>query len=177
MRLHSDMRVQVIERAICLLTTLPTTLVHSFDFFISTAGALVLLGTGNGNEGIDLVEGVRYMTKRWRKQGERGGHAAKSPPDSTYLSWTASCSDIRRCIWDTGCGRLIWPWHVTWMSVLTPAVGSWLVHSWRWVALVLCHVVGLRVVRRIGRRVGRALLLLLSDRWIYRNVRVRLHVV
>lgn len=56
MRLHGDMRVQVIERAICLLTTLPTTLVHSFDFFISTAGALVLLGTGNGNEGIDLVE-------------------------------------------------------------------------------------------------------------------------
>jgi hypothetical protein len=55
-RLHGDMRVQVIERAICLLTTLPTTLVHSFDFFISTAGALVLLGTGNGNEGIDLLE-------------------------------------------------------------------------------------------------------------------------
>jgi hypothetical protein len=50
------MRVQVIERAICLLTTLPTTLVHSFDFFISTAGALVLLGTGNRNEGIDLLE-------------------------------------------------------------------------------------------------------------------------
>lgn len=57
------MRVQVIERAICLLTTLPTTLVHSFNFFISTAGALVLLGTGNGNEGIDLLEAVRYMTR------------------------------------------------------------------------------------------------------------------
>ena len=63
MRLHGDMRVQVIERAICLLTTLPTTLVHSFDFFISTAGALVLLGTGNGNEGIDLVEGCQIHAK------------------------------------------------------------------------------------------------------------------
>ena len=79
MRLHGDMRVQVIERAICLLTTLPTTLVHSFDFFISTAGALVLLGTGNGNEGIDLVERVRYMTGDGaNKRKKKGGHAAKA---------------------------------------------------------------------------------------------------
>jgi len=63
MRLHGNMRVQVIERAICLLTTLPTTLVHSLNFFISTPGALVLLGTRNGNEGIDLLERVRYMTR------------------------------------------------------------------------------------------------------------------
>jgi hypothetical protein len=73
MRLHGDMRVQVIERAICLLTTLPTTLVHSFDFFISTAGALVLLGTGNGNEGIDLVEPYQIHDKRWRKQDKERG--------------------------------------------------------------------------------------------------------
>jgi hypothetical protein len=125
------------------------------------------------------VAPVRYMTREWRKQDKKRGRGQRcqSLLIKTYLSWTASCSDIWRCIWDAGCGRLIWPWHVTWMSVLTPAVGSWLVHSWRWVALVLCHVVGLRVVRRIRRRVGRALLLLLSDRWIYRNVRVRLHVV
>ena len=79
MRLHGDMRVQVIERAICLLTTLPTTLVHSFDFFISAAGTLVLLGTGNGNEGIDLVERVRYMTGDGaNKRKKKGGHAAKA---------------------------------------------------------------------------------------------------
>lgn len=74
------MRVQVIERAICLLTTLPTTLVHSFNFFISTAGALVLLGTGNGNEGIDLLEVVRYMTRDDGKTSDKEGapRAAKA---------------------------------------------------------------------------------------------------
>jgi hypothetical protein len=81
MRLHGDMRVQVIERAICLLTTLPTTLVHSFDFFISTAGALVLLGTGNGNEGIDLVEPVRYMTRDGANKIREGGATLPKPPD------------------------------------------------------------------------------------------------
>jgi hypothetical protein len=56
------MRVQVIESAICLLTTLPATLVHSLDFFVSTTRALVLLGTGNWNKGIDLLELVRDAT-------------------------------------------------------------------------------------------------------------------
>jgi hypothetical protein len=50
------MRVQVIERAICLLATLPATFVHSLDFFISTTGTLVLLGTGNWDEGINLLK-------------------------------------------------------------------------------------------------------------------------
>jgi hypothetical protein len=79
-RLHGDMRVQVIERAICLLTTLPTTLVHSFDFFISTAGALVLLGTGNGNEGIDLLEAVRYMAKEMTQNKIKNGATLPKPP-------------------------------------------------------------------------------------------------
>ena len=65
MRLHRHMRVQVIECAVCFLTTLPATLVHSLDLFISATGALVLLGTGNRNEGIDLLMGealVRHTT-------------------------------------------------------------------------------------------------------------------
>lgn len=59
MGLHGDMRVQVVERAVRLLTALPATLVHSLDFFVSTTGPLVLLGTGNRNEGVDLLELVR----------------------------------------------------------------------------------------------------------------------
>ena len=60
MRLHGNMRVQVIERAVCLLTTLPTTLVHS-SISSYHSGGLVLLGTGNGNEGIDLLEHLSDM--------------------------------------------------------------------------------------------------------------------
>jgi hypothetical protein len=160
MRLHGDMRVQMIERAVRLFTTLPATLVHSLDFFVSASGPLVLLGTGNGNEGIDLLEPVRDAT--WDSADKRKRMGCANFPTPTYLSWTASCSDIRRRIWDASCGRLVWSLHMSWMSVLTaPAVGSRLIHSWWWVALILRHLVGLWVVGRVGRRVGRALLLLL----------------
>lgn len=54
-RLHGDMCIQVVERAICLLATIPPALVHSLNFFISTARSLVLLSTWNRNEGIDLA--------------------------------------------------------------------------------------------------------------------------
>jgi hypothetical protein len=50
------------------------------------------------------------------------------------------------------------------------------IHLWRRrgrVARVLSHVVALRLIRRVGRRIGGARC---RDRGIYRNVRVRLHV-
>jgi hypothetical protein len=165
MRLHCDVRVQVIERAICLLTTLPATLVHSLNLFISTTGTLVLLGTGNRNKGINLVVKKNWSVVRHENSaGETGRDVFRMLPAQTYLSWTASCSDVRRGIWDTGCGRLVWSLHVSRMPILVPpAVWSRLVHSWGWMALILCHLVGLWVVGRIGWRVSRALLLLLSD--------------
>ena len=54
MRLHGDMGVEVVQCAISLLTAIPSTLIHTLDFFVSSTRALVLLGTGNGNEGVDL---------------------------------------------------------------------------------------------------------------------------
>jgi len=53
-RLHGDMGIEMIQCAISLLASVPSTLVHALDLFISSTRALVLLGTGNRNEGVDL---------------------------------------------------------------------------------------------------------------------------
>lgn len=50
MRLHGNVRVQVVQCTICLFTAIPSTLVHTLDFLIPTTGSLVLLRTGNRNE-------------------------------------------------------------------------------------------------------------------------------
>ena len=55
------MRIQVVERAICLLAPVPPALVHSLDFFVATTWPLVLLSTRNGDEGIDLGKRVRIL--------------------------------------------------------------------------------------------------------------------
>ena len=55
------MRIQVVERAICLLAPIPPALVHSLDFFIATTWPLVLLSTRNRDEGIDLGKRVRIL--------------------------------------------------------------------------------------------------------------------
>ena len=46
-RLHCNVRIQMIQCAIGLFTSLPTAFVHAFYFLIPTPGALVLLSTGN----------------------------------------------------------------------------------------------------------------------------------
>lgn len=55
-RLHGDMGVQVVQSTICLFATIPSTLVHTLDLFVSTARTLMLLSTGNRDEGVDLRE-------------------------------------------------------------------------------------------------------------------------
>lgn len=54
MGLHGDMGVEVVQRAICLLTTVPSTLVHALNLLISATWTLVLLGSWNWNEGVNL---------------------------------------------------------------------------------------------------------------------------
>ena len=53
-RLHGDVSVKMVQSAIRLLATVPSALVHALDFFISSAGTLVLLGAWNGDEGVNL---------------------------------------------------------------------------------------------------------------------------
>lgn len=54
MRLHGDMGVKMVQRAISLLAAIPTTLVHALNLFVTSARALVLLGTRDRNERVDL---------------------------------------------------------------------------------------------------------------------------
>ena len=52
-RLHGDVRVQVVQSAIRLFTTVPAAFVHALNFFISSTWSLVLLCARNGDKGID----------------------------------------------------------------------------------------------------------------------------
>lgn len=61
MRLHRDMGIQMIERAICLLTPLPSTLVHALNLFIAPARSLMLLGAGDRDERINLGKRMRIL--------------------------------------------------------------------------------------------------------------------
>ena len=88
----------------------------------------------------------------------------------TYLSRTRPGRSVGRGRTDSGSGRLVWSWHV--VGVLRRPVRTLLVHLRRRVALVLSHVVSLRVVGRVGRRIAGAGL---GDGGIYRHVRVRLY--
>jgi hypothetical protein len=60
MRLHCDMGVQVIERAVRLLTTLVAALVHALYLLIPSARPFMLLCAWNGNKRVDLVR-IRYQ--------------------------------------------------------------------------------------------------------------------
>ena len=91
----------------------------------------------------------------------------------TYLSWTRSCSRSRRCRTHRSCGRAVRAWQtVVMLRILVPPFWT-RIHLWWGMTLILSHVVALRVVRRIRRRVSWAGC---GYRRIYRNVRVRLNV-
>jgi hypothetical protein len=52
--LHGYMGIEMIQGTISLLAAVPSTLVHALDLLITTTRALVLLGTRDWDEGIDL---------------------------------------------------------------------------------------------------------------------------
>ena len=60
-RLHGDVGIEMIQCAIGLLTAIPPTFVHALDFFVSSTGALMLLGARNRNEGVYLGQVMRLV--------------------------------------------------------------------------------------------------------------------
>jgi hypothetical protein len=54
MRLHRDMRVEMVQGTVSLFTAIPPAFVHALDFFIPPAGSLMLLGPRNWDKRIDL---------------------------------------------------------------------------------------------------------------------------
>ena len=64
MGLHGDMGVEVVQRAVCLLATVPSALVHALNLLISATRTLVLLGSWNWNEGVNLRKRMLLADKR-----------------------------------------------------------------------------------------------------------------
>ena len=58
MRLHRDVGVQMVQRTIRLLTSVPPTLVHPLNLLIPTTGPLVLLRARDGNKGVYLEKAL-----------------------------------------------------------------------------------------------------------------------
>lgn len=55
-RLHGDVRVEMVQSAIGLLASIPAALVHALDFLITSTGAFVLLSAGDGNKRVNLFK-------------------------------------------------------------------------------------------------------------------------
>ena len=135
MRLHCDMRVQVVQCTVCLLASLPPTLVHSFNLFVAATRALVLLSTRNRNKRIDLRKWVRILFQGLSQtdgmKGMRATHLTRTWSGTGWRSLgRGSCS--RRAVWPSR--------HSMWMAsvLLRPVLRV----SRRWVTLVMIHVVG-----------------------------------
>ena len=171
MRLHRNVGIEVVQCAIGLFTSIPSTFVHALDFLVATAGALVLLGARDGDEGVDLRERVGLLL-----------HVRISLVlgiMNTNLSRSSPGRGRRGCRRHGGRGRrmgavgrdgvrvrltILAPFGATVHASLAgvPGVG-------------LCHVVLRRVGRVLAwRRVGRAGG---GDGRIYRKVGVRFHAV
>ena len=76
MRLHGHMRIQMVEGAVSFLASLMPAFVHALDLFVATAGAFVLLRSGNRHEGIHLGEWVRWTLRTpVSKTHEQGQHS------------------------------------------------------------------------------------------------------
>lgn len=52
--LHSNMRIEMVQSAVCLFAAIPAALVHALNLLVAASGTLVLLGTGNRDERVDL---------------------------------------------------------------------------------------------------------------------------
>lgn len=53
-RLHGDVRIEVVQCSVCLLTAIPSALVHTLNLLVTATRSLVLLGTGDRHERVDL---------------------------------------------------------------------------------------------------------------------------
>ena len=84
-RLHRDMRIEMVERAVGFLATVVSALVHALDLFVPPARSLVLLSTRDRNERIHLLPKCqRYNSEAQlcpvRTCPGRGGPAVAGEP-------------------------------------------------------------------------------------------------
>ena len=160
-RLHRDVRVQVVQRAVGLFAPLPAAFVHPLDLFVSSARALVLLGARDGHKRVDLRGGGQ--------DPGHGGGRGRQGHRGTYLTSAGSCGRAcsagrdARARGAVGSGEVL---RVPGVLLRIVVAGLRLARG------IVAHVMAPMAVGRV-LRIGRAGL---RDGGIYRYVRVRFHV-
>jgi len=93
------MGIQMIQRSVCLLTTIPSTLVHALDFLVSPPWALVLLCSRDGHKRIDLFGPlVRRQQSRLKGDSPDLAGAAEAPTEAAGKRRDDPReSEVRRC--------------------------------------------------------------------------------
>jgi len=166
MRLHSNMGIQVVQRAICLFTAIPSALIHALNLLISTTWTLVLLCTWDGYK---WIYGRHWVAALQMVRITRSDASMESYKAMTYMRRSG----------DGGCHswRSTGGWHGRIMhrlSVVGTPFGARRVHGCAGLAGVLVHL----MLGRVGRvcvLLG-VLRVLCSYRGIYGNGRVRTRV-
>lgn len=183
-RLHGDMRIEVIESTIGLLATVPAALVHSLNFLVAPTGALVLLRARNGNEAEDLVEQIRQLG-RGRRESSRNQVGTRDPGGSHDRSMRKEAGAQERAhlvataLSGRGRGSLVVSEDVVvgsyWSVSITGPVRSALGVN-AWVTVCVCHIWASRAV---GARLGILVLsrALRRDGRVYGNITVRLDML
>ena len=174
-RLHCDVRVEMVQRAIGLFASVPAAFVHALDFLVAPARALVLLRAGDGNKRVDGRQRVPALDASLVAMFTRRHRARKARLSRV---WTY----CRRPLYWRHHGRRrrarrrgVSIVHAR-LGVLPGPFGSRRVHGRRGVPWVVLHVV-VRCVRRVLLLVGVGWASRGSDRWIYRYIGVRLEVL
>lgn len=94
-RLHSDVRIKMIQRSICFLASLPPTFVHALNLFIATTWTLVLLRAWNRDERVYLGQRVRILFHQPKYKSDVGN--ARDVPDLDAVQRLPGCLP-HRCL-------------------------------------------------------------------------------
>lgn len=163
MRLHRHVCVQMVQCTISLFTPIPSTFVHTLNFFVTATWALMLLGTGNWDERVYLFKinqlHLSLLLEEWK------GHMSR--PNEHYLSRIATGDSRTRPAsgnreYETNrssrSGVRTRQTMVTRLRISMRPFRARIHLRRRWgrVTLILSHVMALRLVGRVGGRIGRA---------------------
>lgn len=102
MRLHRHVGIEVIECAVRLLATVPTTFVHPLDLFITPPRSLVLLCAGNGNERVNLYRFALTSSLVWARHDHLRGRGSSADrvarPGSMAIPPQGALDPPRHCL-------------------------------------------------------------------------------
>lgn len=102
MRLHSHMRIQVIQSSVRLFAAVPSALVHALNLLIAAARSLVLLRPRNRDKRVDLQSNPMlatwnyyYSSATCTRLKSSPSTASSAPCGLIHINW--KCSAITCC--------------------------------------------------------------------------------